>query len=343
MKSARTIAPGQVEIHESPIPAAGPGQVLVKMLSVGICASDVQVYHGKHKYAKFPLVQGHEGIGVVEAAGAGVAHVKRGDYVNIQQQLACGSCYACKKGRHNVCLSLKGIGILADGLFTEYFLSPAWNVIKLPEGFGIDRGMLVEPTSVGVNSARVARIRPGERAVILGAGIIGNLTAQVCLALGAADVLVTDIAGEKLEIAERDGIPHCLNTRELGLKDAIGQAFAGNPPDLVFDCAGVPASIHSALEVAANASRVVIVANFKEAVTFEIPSFQRREIAILSVMGTVKESSVEAIELLAKGKVRLDGVISRRFPLSRMGEAYQYVDDNPATVMKVAIDIAPDA
>ncbi|MDR2391635.1 MAG: alcohol dehydrogenase catalytic domain-containing protein [Planctomycetota bacterium] len=340
MKAAQTIAPGKVEIRDFPMPVIGPGQILVRMLSVGICASDVQVFHGKHKYASFPLVQGHEGIGVVVDTGSGVKHVAVGDHVNIQQQFACGTCYACRKGRHNVCFSLKGIGILADGLFAEYFASPEWNVITLPEGFENDKGMLAEPASVGVNSAMVAEMRRGERAVVIGAGIIGNFTAQACLAMGAADVLIADIADAKLKIAERNGIPHCLNTGGVELADAISQAFKGEVPDVIFDCAGSPATIHAAISAAANASRVVIVANFKEAVTFEIPSFQRREIALLSVMGTVKESTLEAVDLLHGGKMRIDGIISRRYPLDKILDAYQYVDDNPSTVMKVAIDIA---
>jgi L-iditol 2-dehydrogenase len=322
------------------MPVIDPGQVLVKMLSVGICASDVQVFHGKHKYASFPLIQGHEGVGVVVETGSGVDHVAEGDHVNIQQQLACGACYPCRKGRHNVCLSLKGIGILADGLFAEYFASPAWNAIKLPKNFENDKGMLTEPASVGVNSATVAKMRPGERAVVIGAGIIGNFTAQACLAMGAADVLITDIADAKLERAKQNGIPHCLNTAGIELKEAIARAFKGELPDAIFDCAGSPATIHAAIAAAANASRVVIVANFKEAVTFEIPSFQRREIALLSVMGTVKESTIEAVNLLHEGKIRIDGIVSKRFPLDDMLDAYRYIDDNPLTVMKVAIDIA---
>ena len=340
MKSVQTVAANTLELAETPIPNPGKGEVVVKMLAVGICASDTQVFHGKHKYATFPVVQGHEGIGIVHAVGQGVAGFKKGDKVNIQQQLACGVCYACKKGRHNVCIKLKGIGILADGLFTEYFLSPEWNVVPLPDTFGVDEGMLIEPTSVAVNSARVGGVKPGERVVVIGAGIIGNLTAQVCRALGAADILLTDIADAKLAIAKKDGIPHCVNTMQVPLAQAIEDAFgAGNRPDVIFDCAGVPASINSALAAAANASRVVIVANFKEPVTFDIPTFQRREVAILSVMGTVKESTIEAIQLLAAGKIQLEGLISRRFPLDRMMEAYSYIDNNVATVMKVAIDI----
>lgn len=341
MKSASTVGPHDVKIVDTPIVPPGAGQVLVRMLAVGICASDIQVFHGKHKYAKFPLVQGHEGIGVVDAVGAGVTHVKKGDRVNIQQQYACGTCYACRKGRHNVCTSLKGVGILADGLFTEYFLSPAWNVIPLPPSITLDQGMIVEPASVGVNSARTANIKPGERVVVIGAGIIGNLTAQACKALGAADVLIADIADAKLEMALKNGIPHAVNTTKTPLDEAVKQAFGpGNPPDAVFDCAGVPASLKSALAIAPNSARVVIVANFKEPITFEIPSFQRREVAIISVMGTVKESSVEAIELLAAGKINIDGMVSARFPLEKMGEAYRYIDDNAASVVKVAIDIA---
>ena len=339
MKSVRTVAPFEVEVFDSPIPEPEQGQVVVRMLAVGICASDVQIYHGKHKYVTFPLVQGHEGIGIVEKAGAGTS-LKKGDKVNIQQQIACGVCHACKKGRHNVCVSLKGIGIKTPGLFTEYFLSPEWNAIKVPADFDVDKGMLVEPASVGVNSARVAGVKPGERAVVIGAGIIGNFTAQACRALGAADVLITDIADAKLEIARQNGIKHCVNTKTEDLQEAIKKAFGEEPPDLVFDCAGTEGTLKQAIAVTANAGRVVIVANFKEPVTLDIPTFQRREIAIYSVMGTVKESTIEAIDLLHTDKMTINGIISARFPLEKMKEGYQYIDDNPATVMKVAIEIA---
>ncbi len=339
MFSAQTVAPYEVKIIDTPIPAVGQGQVLVKMLAVGICASDSQVYHGKHKYAKFPLVQGHEGIGIVQDTGAGVAHVRKGDRVNIQQQLACGVCYSCKRGRHNVCQNLKGIGILADGLFTEYFLSPAWNVIKVPDDFTTDKGMLVEPASVGVNSARTGKLQPGEKVAVIGGGIIGNFTAQACRALGAADVLICDIAPDKLEIARRNGIKHCVNTKEQDLKEAILKAF-GEPADSVYECAGVEATLRQAIDVVKNSGKVVIVSNFKAPVTLEIPTFQRREVTLHSVMGTVKDSTIEAIDFLHRNKMTIDGIITARFPLAKMKDAYQYIDDNPATVMKVAIEIA---
>lgn len=339
MIAMQTIGAYDVQSVERPVPAAGQGQVVVKMLAVGICASDVQIYHGRHKYVKFPIVQGHEGIGIVHETGPGITHVKKGDRVTIQQQLACGECQACKKGRHNVCHALRCIGIHEDGLFTEYFLSPAWNVVKVPDTFTTDKGMLVEPASVGVNSARIAGVKQGERAVIIGAGIIGNFTAQACRAMGASDVMVADIADAKLDVARENGITRCVNTKSADLGEAIREAWNGELPDVVFDCAGIEATLKQAISVVANASRVVIVANFKDPVTLEVPTFQRREIAILSVMGTVKESTIEAIEFLHEDKMTVNGIISGRFPLAKMKEAYQYIDDNPATVMKVAIEM----
>lgn len=341
MKAVETTGPFATRVVELEMPVPGDGQVLVKMLAVGICASDMQVWHGKHKYVKFPFIQGHEGIGKVMETGAGV-ELNKGDLVNIQQQFACGECYACKKGRHNVCVNLKGVGILADGLFCEYFLSPAWNAIRLPDGFSLEKGMLVEPVSVGVNSVRVAQVRPGERVVVIGAGTIGNFTAQAARAVGAADVLITDIADAKLDVARKNGIRHCVNTRNTPLGPEILKAFDGNHADLIFDCAGVEASIKQALAEAANSSRVVLVASFKEPITLDIASFQRREVHIVSIMGTTKESTAEAIDFLHRGLITTNGVISKRFPLERMQEAYQYIDDNPTTVMKVGIDIAAE-
>ncbi|MDR1518983.1 MAG: alcohol dehydrogenase catalytic domain-containing protein [Planctomycetota bacterium] len=339
MKAMRTVGAGQLEIVEAPIPAPGRGEVAVRMLAVGICASDVQIYHGKHKYVKFPIIQGHEGTGVVHAVGPGVSGLAPGDQVCIQQQLACGKCRACRKGRHNVCENLRGlIGIHVSGLFSEYFLCPAWNAVKLPPSLTRDQGMLAEPVSVGVNSAQTGAFRPGERALVIGAGIIGNLTAQACKAMGAAAVLVADVAEEKLSIARDNGLD-AVNSGISDLGVETRRRFGDAPPDAIFDCAGADATLKQALALAPNASRVVIVANFKAPVSLEIPSFQRREITIYTVMGTVRESTTAAIDFMASGKILARDMVTVRFPLEKMADAYRYIDENPTRVMRVAIDI----
>jgi L-iditol 2-dehydrogenase len=286
----------------------------------------------------YPVIQGHEGVCVVAAVGPGVAGVNKGDKVNVQIQNSCGECYACKSGHQNVCTDLKGLGIKWNGLFREYFLCPAANINKVPADFPNDRAMLIEPCSVGVHSAKIGLVKKGERVVVIGAGIIGNFTAQACAAYGA-EALIADIVDAKLAIAEKNGVKHSVNTKKESLPDAVGRVFGGREIHAVFDCAGVEASINQAIAVASNASRIVIVANFKEPVLLDIPLFQRREIAIYTVMASTRPDTEEAIRLLAAGKINDRDLISARFPLRRLRDAYQYIDDNPATCVKVAVEM----
>lgn len=336
MLSIKTIAPFEFEAVNSDIPEVSDDEVLVKMLQVGICASDVQVYHGKHKYMSYPVVQGHEGIGIVEKTGKNISHVKPGEKVIIQPQLICGECYACRKGRHNVCEKLRGMGIKADGMFAEYLVSPSWNVIKVPIDLSNDMGMLVEPAAICVNSIRQGKVKSGDRVIIIGAGTIGNIIGQIAKSIGA-EVLITDIADDKLKIAEKCGIDYCVNTLKYDLKKEIARCFKGNNADAIFDCAAVKESLPQAIDCAANASTIIIVGNFKEPITLEIPSLQRREIALISVMGNVRENFIEAIELLSKNKINISEIISARFPLHYLKKAFEFNDENASKVMKIAI------
>lgn len=338
MLTVKTVAPYELECINSDIPEISENEVLIKMVKVGICASDVQVYHGKHKYVSFPLVQGHEGVGIVEKVGKQVIHVKHGDLAVVQPHLSCGECYACRKGRHNVCESLRGMGIRADGMFTEYLAAPSWNIIKLPESITSDMGMLVEPIAVGVNAVRQGALKRGDRAVVLGAGTIGNFTAQVAKAIGA-EVLITDIEDEKLKLAARHGIKHCVNTRKKDLRNEISRCFDGNRADVIFDCVTVKESFAQALECAASASTIVIVGNFKEPITIEMPLLQRREIALISVMGNVRENWLEAIDLLLQNKIDISEIITIRFPLIDLKKAFEYIDSEAGKTMKVAIEM----
>ncbi len=337
MLAMQTIEAMRVEKIDVPMPEPGPGEIVIKMEAAGICAGDVQIFHGKHKYARFPLVQGHEGVGAIHSVGPGV-NLRVGDRVVVQQQLACGECVQCKKGRHNFCTSMKGlIGVLADGLFCQYFRCPAWNAMPIPADFSTDKGMLVEPASVAVHAVRVAKVTPEDKVVVIGAGVIGNFVAQACRAVGAKNVLVADIAEAKLAIAAKNGIPKTVNSAAHDLDAASREYFGGDLADVVFDCAGVEASIKQALAVTANCGRTVIVANFKAPVTFDIPSFQRREVSIVSVMGSIKSSTEEAISFLASDAITIHDLISARYPLERIMDAYSYIDNNAATVVKVAL------
>lgn len=329
-----------VETLEIPVPDIGDDDVLVRMKRVGVCGSDIQVYHGKHKYMKFPVVQGHEGAGVIARIGAKVTGLKVGDRVTMQPQVVCGTCAPCRSGHYNVCQNLKVYGVHTDGMFTEYFPVPAAAILKLPDSMSFDDGSLVEPTSVATGAIRRCGDVSGLNIVVLGAGAIGNLVAQVAVASGARKVVITDINQRRLDIAAECGIHACVNTRERKLKDVILEQFDDDEADIIIDCAGVKAIFSEAVAAARCSSKLVIVANYKEPVEVELPLFQRREVDMLGIMMYMRQDFERAIALMARGAINTSRLISDHFDLRQVDAVYPYIDSHADTIMKVVIKIS---
>ncbi|MCG8498998.1 MAG: alcohol dehydrogenase catalytic domain-containing protein, partial [Firmicutes bacterium] len=215
----------KIEFLEVPVSEVEKDEVLIEMKRIGICGSDIQVYHGKHKYMKFPVVQGHEGAGIIVKAGKDVEGLKAGDRVTVQPQIFCGQCQPCKTGHYNVCQNLRVFGVHADGMACEYFLTDASKVLKLSAGMSFDEGAMVEPTAVAAGAIRRSGDVTGKNIVVLGAGAIGNLVAQVAKASGAGKVMITDINQKRLAIAANCNIQYCVNTRDRDLGDAMSEHF----------------------------------------------------------------------------------------------------------------------
>ena len=330
----------KVEYRELPVPEIADDEVLIAMKRVGVCGSDIQIYHGKHKYMRFPVVQGHEGSGVITKVGASVSDLKIGDRVTIQPQVVCGQCAPCRNGHYNVCKNLKVYGVHTGGMFTEYFVAPASKVLVLPEAMSFDEGSLVEPAAVATGAIRRCGDLSGQNIVVLGAGTIGNLVAQVAVASGAKKVLITDINQKRLDIAKSCGIHACVNTRARALKEVIIEEFGDDEADVIIDCAGVKAIFTEALAAARCSSKLVLVANYKEPVEVELPLFQRREVDLLGIMMYLREDFERAIELMASKAINTSSLISDYFDVRHVDDVYPYIDNNPETVMKVVIKIA---
>ncbi len=178
MKQAVMTAPGQIEIHEVAAPTPGPGEVLLRIHRIGVCGSDVHVYHGKHPYTRYPVVQGHEFSAVIEATGAGVTGLTPGAKVTSMPQIVCGECAPCRRGDYHICDRLKVQGFQAPGCAQELWVTAADKIVPLPETFTFEQGALVEPLSVAVHAVSRAGKLAGRRVAVLGAGPIGNLVAQ---------------------------------------------------------------------------------------------------------------------------------------------------------------------
>lgn len=331
-------APYTIEFQEAPIPSITPDEVLLKVINIGVCGSDIQMYHGLHKYMTYPVVPGHEVSAVIEKVGENVKGFKAGDKVTVEPQIVCGECYPCTIGRFNVCENLKVKGVHADGFAAEYVAIESKYLHLCPSDMSTDLITLVEPLAVGVGSVKRSQYK-GANIAIIGAGTIGNLTAQAAQALGAGKVLVTDFLDSKIEYAKECGIEYCINTKDIGLTGAIEKAFGHRKADVIIDCAATKGSFMSALDASRNSSEIVITGNYKAPMELEIPRIQRREVSLVGHMMYVREDFADAIRFLAEGKVKADGFVSQRFGLKDFDAAFKYIDDHPNDVMKAVIDI----
>ena len=225
MKQVRITGPFTFQKEEAPVPQAAANEVLLKIDCIGVCASDMQIYHGKHKYMTFPVVLGHEAAATVEKCGEKVTGFAVGDRVTIQPQVYCGECFPCESGHINVCESLKVLGVHMDGFSREYVALDPKYLHKVPSSMSSELTALVEPFAVGVGAARRSAQLAGANVVVVGAGTIGNFTAQAVKALGAAKTLVTDISQSKLDWAGECGADYCVNIKDKNLKDVIKDCF----------------------------------------------------------------------------------------------------------------------
>lgn len=340
MLAARMPEAYKVEYLDLPVPACGDDQVLLKNLYLGVCASDQQIYHGRHKYMRFPLVMGHEVASVVAAVGKNVTDFAVGDRVVLQPQVVCGSCYPCSTGRFNVCEHLKVIGVHMDGCACEYIAVSPWNLHKLPDTVSDLAAALIEPLAVGMGAAHRAGDLRGANVAVIGAGIIGNFAAQACAALGAQKVIISDVIENKLRVAEQCGLVP-VDASKTSLKDAISREFGDfRKADVIIDCAASRGSFASAMEAARKSSKVIFTGNYKDTVDFDVPVIQRSEISLIGHMMYVKEDFTESIRCLAEQSIHTDGLITQHFPLSEYHKAFEFADEHPAEVIKMMIDIA---
>lgn len=338
MKKTVFTAPYAIELRDEAVPEISGNEVLLRVVGVGICGSDIQMYHGRHKYMTYPVVPGHEVSGVVEKVGAAVTGFQVGDRVTVEPQIFCGACYPCGIGRFNVCENLRVKGVHADGFAVEYAAVEEKYLHRCPAGMDFDKIALVEPLAVGVGSIKRSHYQ-GANIAIIGAGTIGNLIAQSAQALGAGNVLLTDIMDNKLEYARSCGIKNCVNTRDTGLSRAIEDVFGRRKADVIIDAAATQGSFLAALEASRPSSDIIITGNYKDVVELEVPRIQRREVNLVGHMMYVREDFADAIRFLAESTVRVDGFITQRFPLDRFKDAFEYIDTHPADVMKVLVDV----
>lgn len=332
-------APGEIRFDTVPIPRPQPGQVLVRMKRIGVCGSDIHVCHGKHPYTSYPVTQGHEVSGQIAELGEGVSGLRVGQKVTIEPQVYCGQCHPCTHGKYNLCEALKVMGFQTTGAASEYFAVDAAKITPLPDEMSYDEGAMIEPLAVTVHAARRAGEVAGKNICVLGCGPIGILLIQTLKALGAAQVLATDISDYRLALAKDCGADHAVNTRHANFGKAVVEAFGPDKADLIYDCAGNDVTMDQAIQNARKGSTIILVAVYAGPARCDLAKLNDSELTLDTTMMYRHEDYVDAIELVGRGRVRLAPLMSRHFPFTDYAEAYRYIDANQETTMKVLIDV----
>ena len=291
-------APGEIEFREVPVPEPEENQVLVKIRKIGVCGSDIHVYHGEHPFTSYPVTQGHEVSGEIEKLGSGVKGWKAGQKVTIQPQVVCGKCYPCRHGKYNLCEELKVMGFQTTGVASDYFAVDAAKVTPLPEEMSFDEGAMIEPLAVAVHAVKRAGNVEGAKIAVLGAGPIGILVAQTAKGLGAASVMITDVSDLRLEKAKECGADYCINTKTKNFGEAMVENFGPDKADVIYDCAGNNITMGQAIQYARKGSTIILVAVFAGTAQIDLAVLNDHELDLNTSMMYRNEDYLDAIRLV---------------------------------------------
>jgi len=323
---------GDVAVQTRDVPTPGVGEVLIKVGSVGVCGSDIHYFkHGRiaDYVVRQPMILGHEGGGRIVAVGAGVDPARVGQAVAMEPGVPCRVCRECKAGRYNLCPDVVFFATPPyDGCFAEYVTLAADFAHPVPDSFSEDAAGLIEPLAVGVWACQKVHVGAGSRVLIAGAGPIGLMNVQVAKALGAVEIIVSDISPERLAVATRFGATRVLDAR---LENA---ADLGIEVDAFIDCSGAEIAVKQGIRAVRPGGHVVLVGMGADEIALPVGLVQGRE---LTVTGSFRYANVypTAIALAAAGLVDLDSMVTGYYGLDDV-EAALSQNNNPK-MMKIIV------
>lgn len=295
------------------MPLPGIGEVLIRLKIVGICGSDVHLFQG-HRDVVYPIIAGHEAIGHIEVLGPGVNHLKVGDRVVVEPNIACKICKYCLSGRGNICVNKKVIGLNQPGCFTEFVIVPASHAWKLPESIDDSNAVTIEPMAVAIHALSLSKAKPGDTIAVIGLGAIGLLVTHLAIALGY-NVMVTELNKSKIKLATDLG----AIASTTGDNSKLALTWDENNVVAVFECAGSENTVSLATATAPRGSEIILLGLSSGMATFQPLKMVREGISILpSLIYNHPADYKLTIELIQNGKIQPSFIISDTMSLSTL-------------------------
>jgi 2-desacetyl-2-hydroxyethyl bacteriochlorophyllide A dehydrogenase len=327
-------------LEEKDDPAPGPGEVQIRVAFVGICGTDMHVFHGNMdaRVGQHRVI-GHEMSGTVSAVGEDVEGFSNGDRVVVRPLAHCGQCPACEAGFQHICHKLKFLGLDTDGALQEHWNVPAYTLHKLPEGMSLETAAMIEPLAVAVHDVGRARLQAGETALVIGGGPIGMLIAMVAKHVGA-HVILSEINPNRLGMAAKMGFTG-LNPREGDVAAQVTEITGTKGADVVFEVSGTQPGVDLMTAAAATRGRICMVAIHAKPAQVDLFRFFWRELEMVGARVYEARDYDRAIEMIAEG-LPVDRLITDRHPLAAVQQAFEALEGN-ATAMKTLIRVEETA
>ena len=306
MKSIQYKSTQTVEVGEKALPEVGPGEVLIKVAYAGVCGSDMIIYQGVHPRAKAPLVMGHEFSGTIVK---GHSTLPAGTPVTVYPLLSCGHCDPCKNGYPHVCNTLKLIGIDCDGGMADYVKVPEDKVLPIPADLSLKLGAFIEPIAVGVHAVSRSGYKPGDTAVVYGAGPIGLCVASCLKYFGASQVLIIEANPHRLDVARQLGFT-AINAAQDDIRAKVLDYTNGHNADLAFDCAAHPSVHSSILEILRVQGTGIVVGSYKKPAEVDLLKIEFKELTLIGTRVYTPRDFEIAIRILQSGRIDLDRILT---------------------------------
>ena len=336
MKAIQVINPGNMVLVKKEMPTISDDKdVIIRVRATGICGSDVHIFHGTNPYATYPRILGHEVAGEVFKVGHGVSSLVKGDKVVLEPIQYCGKCYACKKGRPNVCSNLEVSGVHVDGGFQEYLKVKESMLVKFPDELSFIEAVTTEPYTIGAQANARAGTSEGDVVLIHGAGPIGLIVCDIAKSKGAI-CIVSEVNETRLDMAKDFGADYTINPMEENLKERILEITNGMGSNIIFDAAGVPKLLIDSIEMVSVAGTVVPMSFDVNPIPINFQQVNKKEITIV---GTRLQSNKfpEMVRRLPERKDRIDKLITHIFPVEQFNEAFEVFTDKNSGACKVIL------
>ena len=328
MRAAIIDAPGNVRVGSLPDPTPKPDELVLRVGACGICGTDLHIMDGDSPLVCYPIVPGHEFAGEVVAVGRDVSQgngtrdmkITVGARIAVEPNLYCGHCEFCRTGRENLCLNYSAIGVTVDGACAEYVIVPAARAYILPEHLSFREAALIEPISCAVHGIHLLNPRPGDTFLIVGAGTMGLILAQLALRSGASKVAVVDLNTQRLQRAKKLGV----NSIQTDINKLLEDEPLGF--DCVIDVTGVASAIEGAFAAVKRGGKLLIFGVAPSEARISLSPFRiyNDEITVLGSMA-VLYSFGTAVNILSRGAIDTAALLTTALPLEDFPDALSMV------------------